>query len=199
MLETRTAALVSVGNQCSRGVRRRRGLPLKAGAPSSHPTAAPFGTRHEEVVRARPARHDALNGVFWLPANFSSLCGRRRQAYCDCERHLPQEKWAGGRRTVCSSAGRRSRPQGQVLRPWRTGFERGRLPYFPRKAAQVATQRISRTHALRDDGYGTGRHLVASGHWSGVVRAYLEGDFGRVNTFYPAKSPPGPATFSRGR
>ena len=142
MLETRTAALVSVGNQCSRGVRRRRGLPLKAGAPSSHPTAAPFGTRHEGVVRARPARHDALNGVFWLPGHFSSLCGRRRQTYCDCERHLPQEKWAGGRRTVCSSAGRRSRPQGQVLRPWRTGFARGRLPYFPRKAAQVATQRI---------------------------------------------------------
>ena len=142
MLGTRPASLVADRAATARGVRRRRGLPLKAGAPSSHPTAAPFGTRHEGVVRARPARHDALNGVFWLPGHFSSLCGRRRQAYCDCERHLPQEKWAGGRRTVCSSAGRRFRPQGQVLRPWRTGFERGRLPYFPRKAAQVATQRI---------------------------------------------------------
>ena len=150
----------------------------KPGSPGSHPRAAPFGTRPDGVVRARPARHDALNGSFRPAGHFSSLCGRgsrpiatasgtsrKENGPAAAARCVPAPGAVSGRRVKFSDRG------GPVLSAAGGRIFRGRPLKSPPNA-------FSRTHALRGDGYGTGRHLEASGHWSGVVHAYLEGDLG---------------------
>ena len=162
----------------------------KPGSPGSHPRAAPFGTRPDGVVRARPARHDALNGSFRPAGHFSSLCGRgsrpiatasgtsrKENGPAAAARCVPAPGAVSGRRVKFSDRG------GPVLSAAGGRIFRGRPLKSPPNA-------FSRTHALRGDGYGTGRHLEASGHWSGVVHAYLEGDLGRMNTILPCQTLP---------
>ena len=171
----------------------------KPGSPGSHPRAAPFGTRPEGVVRARPARHDALNGSFRPPGHFSSLCGRRQQPIASASgtsrkengpaaaaRCVPAPGAVSGRRVKFSDRG------GPVL-----SAAGGRI--FGGRPNKSPPNAFSRTHALRGDRYGTGRHLVVSERWLGGRPRVFRGRVGAGEPFYPAKSLPGPATFSRGR
>ena len=174
-----------------RGRNQGRRVPIRgprrsARAPRGWSGRAPRGMTRSMARFGRPAtfRRSAAGGS--RPIATASGTSRKENGPAAAARCVPAPGAVSGRRVKFSDRG------GPVLSAAGGRIFRGRPLKSPPNA-------FSRTHALRGDGYGTGRHLEASGHWSGVVRAYLEGDLGRVNTFYPAKSLPEPATFSRGR
>ena len=174
-----------------RGRNQGRRVPIRgprrsARAPRGWSGRAPRGMTRSMARFGRPAtfRRSAAGGS--RPIATASGTSRKENGPAAAARCVPAPGAVSGCRVKFSDRG------GPVL-----SAAGGRI--FGGRPNKSPPNAFSRTHALRGDRYGTGRHLVVSERWLGGRPRVFRGRVGAGEPFYPAKSLPGPATFSRGR